>query len=453
MSDRFEVLRRGIARLVAYLVMGPTSDERADFDRFVTPGLVRSLQLAAGANVLLVGAWWLLDPWLFGDDPHVRGRYVVMRVGTMVLQSAIALGVTFLPPVRARPLPWAVPLLWANAALIGWFVGGLGGPETPWFHFVYVTAFFGIPAPLRVGTRFVLTAVGAACVTGGYVLANPAWARAPFFAVSVSYYVWAVVTGTVLGQMSFRHTVESFRAARALSHFNATLEEKVTEQTAALQALASHLDRAREAERAYIARELHDELGQELTALRYAVSVTQRRFERDPTSLAPSLAQLATLVNRTADTTRVLVRELRPRLLLEMGLAQALEWLVARADAHEGLTARFVCEGALPEVDSEVAATAFRVVQEALTNALRHAEATTVTVHARALRGGLSLAVTDDGRGFDLADARGRVGLGLVGMRERVRAVGGTFSITSAPGEGTTVRAELLPDAVTAEAR
>lgn len=451
MVEALAALRSQVARVAAYLLMGPTADERADFDRFITPGIVRSLQIAAAANVLLVGAWWLLDPWLFGDDAHIRRQYVVLRVGTMILQTAIALGVTLLAPVRRRPLPWAVPLLWANAVLIGWFVGGLGGPESPWFHFVYVTAFFGIPAPLRAGPRLAATAVGAACVVAGYIAVEPSYARAPFFLVSVSYFAWAVLTGTVLGQMSFRHSVESFRAARTLSRFNATLEERVSEQTAALQALAAHLDRAREAERAYIARELHDELGQELTALRYAVSVTQRRWERDPSSLAPSLAQLATLVSRTADTTRVLVRELRPRLLLEMGLAPALEWLVARADAHAGPAARFECEGALPEVDPEVAATAFRVVQESLTNALRHAEASRVTVRAESTAQGLTLAVTDDGRGFDLAAARGRVGLGLVGMRERVRAVGGAFSVTSAPGRGTTVRAELRATAAVTE--
>lgn len=452
-AEVFASLRSLVGRVVAYLVMGPTAEERAEFQRFVTPGIVRSLQLAAGANVLLVAAWWLLDPVLFAGQPHVLAMYVVMRLGTMVIQAAIALGVTFIPAVRRRPLPWAVPLLWANAALIGWFVAGLGGPETPWFHFVYVTVFFGIPAPLPVRERLAATVAGAAALVAGYLVTRPDYARAPFFAVAMSYFAWAVVTATVLGQMSFRHTVESFRAAQALARFNATLEEQVTEQTAALQALATHLDSAREAERAYIARELHDELGQELTALRYAVSLAQRRWERDPTSLAPSLAQLATLVNRTADATRVLVRELRPRLLLEMGLAPALEWLTARADNEEGLRATFACDGALPEVDSEVAATAFRVVQEALTNAIRHAEAAHVTVRVAATAAGLTVTVTDDGAGFDPGSLRNRVGLGLVGMRERVRAVGGVFAVTTAPGRGTTVRAELRASTDAREAR
>jgi signal transduction histidine kinase len=428
---------------MAYLLMGPLPEEREAFDQFVTPGIVRSLQLAASANVLLVALWWLLDPIFFGGDAHALRQYTVLRLGTMAIQSAIALGVTFVPAVRRRPMPWAVPLLWANAVLIGWFVAGMGGPETPWFHFVYVTAFFGIPAPLRVGERFAATVAGAAAVIGGYLWARADYARAHFFAVAVSYYAWAVVTATVLGQMSFRHSVENFRTAQTFARFNAKLEERVLEQTSALQALAAHLDRAREADRAYIARELHDELGQELTALRYAVSLAQRRWERDPSSLAPSLAQIATLVNRTADATRVLVRELRPRLLLEIGLAQALEWLTTRVDTPDGLRAAFECEGALPEVDPEVAATAFRVVQEALTNAIRHAEASRVTVRAVATEGGMTVTVRDDGCGFDPATLRGQAGLGLVGMRERVRAVGGAFAVTSEPGRGTTVRADL----------
>jgi len=434
---------------LAALRAGPTAEERQDFHDFVMPGFLRSCQLGCTVLALLAGAWWVLDPFFFAHSAHIRQQYAVFRVGTMLLQLSLAAALTWLPAARRRPLAVAVPVMWANAALVGWFVSGLGGPSTPWFHFVYPTAFFSIPVPFFVVPRLVATGGAAACVVAGYVAFHPAHVHDPFFAIGVSYYVWSVLTGTVLGQMAFRHTVENFRSGRALKQFNATLEERVDAQTEALQALAMHLDQAREAERAHLARELHDELGQELTALRYAVTLAQRRWERDPMSLAPSFADLASLVTRTAETTRSLVSELRPRLLLELGLVSAIEWLVARADAHEGLTVRLVQEGVLPTLDSEVAATVFRVVQEALTNTLRHAEAARVTVRLACVASVLSVSVEDDGQGFDLTARRTHVGLGLVGMRERVRAVGGTFELVSAPGEGT--RVSLLLKLTSAE--
>lgn len=430
-------------RAVAYLLVGPTRDEQPAFARFVTPGLVRSLQLVGSANAVLVLSWWAFDPWLFGAHAPTRRAYAVLRLGTALFQGSIALGVSSLRAFRERPLHLAVPLMWANAALIGWFVGQLGGPATPWFHFVYVTSFFSIPAPVKVGPRLGLNLVGAACVIAGYALCNPAYLSEPFFAVGVSYYLWTVLTATVLGQMAFRQTVESFRATEALARFNSTLEAEVSRQTESLAALSSHLDRAREADRAHIARELHDELGQELTALRYAVSLTQKRWERDPAALAPSLANLASLVLRAADTTRGLVRELRPRLLMEMGLGPAIEWLLGRIDTADGLKTRFVCPSPLPELDAELAATAFRVVQEALTNTLRHAEATALTVTLTLGVDSLKLSLEDNGQGFDPDGLRAHAGLGLVGMRERVRAVGGQFQLQSAPGRGTALTVVL----------
>jgi len=200
--------------------------------------------------------------------------------------------------------------------------------------------------------------------------------------------------------------------------------------------------RAQEEERRRLARDLHDEVNQALTAILLRLEALA---QETPAERAPELAELKRLVNQAMEELLNLARQLRPSALDDHGLTPAVETQLKRFAARTGIEVRFGTEGdpdALPEV---VQTAIYRVTQEALTNVARHAGATVVEVDLEADEDGAELRVRDDGAGFDPAEvARTQsngVGarLGLGGMAERARLVSGELDVRSAPGGGTTV--------------
>lgn len=200
-------------------------------------------------------------------------------------------------------------------------------------------------------------------------------------------------------------------------------------------------------ERTRLARELHDAVAQKLFALRLTAEAAGGLVEADPQRARAHLGQISALAGEAAEELRVAVSELRPAELDEDGLAQAMRKQIDVIDrAHQArggprVTFHEVPIGALPPAHEQVA---LRVAQEALHNALRHAEAKRIELSLGPLpRGGVVLTVVDDGSGFDVPSRSAERGLGLVSMRERADSVGGRVQVTSAPGQGTTVRLEV----------
>jgi two-component system sensor histidine kinase UhpB len=209
------------------------------------------------------------------------------------------------------------------------------------------------------------------------------------------------------------------------------------------RALAARILNAQEGERVRISRELHDDTGQALTLLLIRLQLVEDR-STDP-EVARELADLRRLVGDTLDGVRRLAVHLGPSVLEDLGLRAAMEWLVDRVRLEAGLTVDLRLEGDCDDVSSEVAVAVFRVVQEALTNVVRHAQARRVGVRLTAHADTLELAIEDDGRGFSVEQARGRPGssIGLFGMSERIALVDGHIEIDSKPGRGTTVHATV----------
>ena len=217
--------------------------------------------------------------------------------------------------------------------------------------------------------------------------------------------------------------------------------------------LLQHVETARESERAHLARELHDQLGQELTALHYAIELAQRRHALDPSATSRHLAEMDLLLQRARKAMRETVFELRPQVLEDLGLAAAAKLLAQRTAERSGVAVAFSAE---PDVAAEgrqvgdegrsaaadeVATAGYRILQECLTNALRHGAARRIDVALVRDGAALVLRVQDDGVGFDPATVQG--GFGLLGMRERAAALGIALTIASAPGQGTRVEARL----------
>jgi signal transduction histidine kinase len=216
-----------------------------------------------------------------------------------------------------------------------------------------------------------------------------------------------------------------------------------------LRALAARLESVREEERTRIARELHDELGQALTGLKLDLAWMDRRLSRH--SQPEVVDRCASILGRLDDvmiSVRRIITELRPSVLDQLGLADAIEWQAQDFASRTGLKLELDigCFGTSPS--GPIASAVFRMLQEALTNVAKHARASRVRV-ALGIEGEiLSLDVTDDGRGISRDEMRGTHSLGLLGLRERAIALGGSVNVFSEGASGTTVSLRLpLPPA------
>lgn len=205
-----------------------------------------------------------------------------------------------------------------------------------------------------------------------------------------------------------------------------------------LRALTQHLESVRETERAQIARDLHDHLGSILTALKLEIELLARRHP----DRAEDLAQLVDLIQRGIDTKRRLIVRLRPEVLDDLGLVSALEWLGEDIARHAKIECAFDLPEEEPALREPLVTGLFRLAQEALTNVMRHANATQVLIRLTITEKSVALEVTDDGVGFNTSVSRER-SFGIVGMDERARALGGECEVDSEPAGGTTVSVTL----------
>jgi PAS domain S-box-containing protein len=205
-----------------------------------------------------------------------------------------------------------------------------------------------------------------------------------------------------------------------------------------LRLLSGSIMAGQEKERTAIARELHDELGQILTALRLdAVWLSERLKELDAPAATRALT-MCDLIDKTIDEVRGLAIRLRPGMLDDFGLIDALDWYTKDFAKRTGITCKF-SHGNLIDVEDLVATAAYRITQEALTNVARHSFATQVRISLEKKNGQLVLVVKDNGRGFQPQDLEGSHCLGLAGMRERAALVRGSLELQSRPGKGTRV--------------
>lgn len=218
-------------------------------------------------------------------------------------------------------------------------------------------------------------------------------------------------------------------------------EQRLRESYELLRELASRRETAREEERKRIARELHDGLGQHLTALRMGASAVRMQFGHENPALAEHVQKMLALTDETMQVVRDVVASLRPA-VLDAGIAAALEWLAAEFSRNGRIPCRLRMSDECLVLSDERATAIFRIVQEALTNVARHADARAVWITLRHTGGNCFLEVRDNGCGFD-PEAIQLKSFGLAGMKERVLMLGGEISITSTPNRGTSINVRV----------
>ncbi len=210
-----------------------------------------------------------------------------------------------------------------------------------------------------------------------------------------------------------------------------------------LRALAARLQSIREEERKRVAREIHDQLGQALTAIKIDLSSWVRELPAGEKQPSKRTASILELVDETIQSVRRIATELRPRMLDDLGLVATVEWAAEEFEARTGTKCRLELSHDDIVIDQERATAIFRILQETLTNVARHADATEVEVRLVKEEGDLSLAVHDNGRGIPEEKLSNGSSLGILGMRERAVLLGGELTISGAPGKGTTLRVRI----------
>ena len=202
--------------------------------------------------------------------------------------------------------------------------------------------------------------------------------------------------------------------------------------------LSASIIQSQEKERTAIARELHDELGQVLTAIRMDTVWMHERLKGSDPKAAERARDMTELIDQNIEDVRGMAIRLRPGVLDDLGLVDALEWYTIDFEQRTTITCMFE-HGPIPVLDEVLATAAYRIAQEALTNVVRHADASHVNVVLRVENHSLILTVNDNGKGFDPVTLSEQEGIGLDGMRERATLVGGSLDIVSMPERGTRI--------------
>jgi signal transduction histidine kinase len=414
-------------------------------------------RLLMGWALVMNALWWPTDLVLVRGLPRALAALAAGRLAVLVCGALVLALLHRQERVIGARFALCCALWVALYAGTGYGMGFVGDLGTPWFHMLQPLLVIAMVVPMRLGVRCLFTACVATALLGGFLAHDPASLRSPYLPTTVGYLIFSAGVGVFFGhalllliRSNLGHRLALEKSARELAEHRARLQDEVRARTEELHQLAQHLERASEAEGRRIAQELHDELGQGVTALRVTLATTRKRFARNPASIEANLEDLAELVDRVANGTRQAIAHLRPQLLDDQGLVAAVEWLTRSAERRGELACALKVEGqGDAETDASDAArlrdvhtAAFRVVQESLTNVLRHARADHAGVLLRFLPDALEVEVHDDGAGLPPHGGR-RGGMGLLGMRERAWSLGGELSVEARDEGGTRVRCRL----------
>jgi len=207
--------------------------------------------------------------------------------------------------------------------------------------------------------------------------------------------------------------------------------------------LTEHLQTIREEERKYIAREIHDELGQQLTAIKMDVAWIDKKIPADTTLIKDKLKNILSLLDGSNESVRKILSELRLGVLADHGLPEAIEWLGRQFTETTGIPVTFTTIEKGLKVSEPIATCIFRVCQEAFTNITRYSHAKNISISLKVMHEKIIFIIEDDGIGFEEVSLQNKKSFGILGMKERVLSLGGTFELITSPGKGTKILVSL----------
>ncbi len=442
-------LARKLSLIAPPLQQPMSADDEAQFAALCRTRSVGYVRLIALLSLICALLWMPADLLIYPAAHEALGAVTLWRL-VMILMSGCTLLLIRHPRFVAHGLSIFTVSLITCCTALGYSAGWMGGLDEPWFHLYYLVLPLTVLFPWTARRRAVLTLLIPLSLWCGLLLGVRGELSTRYLplvlSVQLNVYLLSVVFGHglfMLHRQSFLQSRIIAQTAEALKVYSTNLEGQVAARTRELRRLLASLETAREQERAHIARELHDELGQQLAALGYEVTALQRRSVDAPPALSIGIEDLAVQLEHARRTVRSLLTELRPRVLDDLGLCAAVEWLVGRVEERAELRCRLDLRDEDVPLPADLATAVFRIAQESLTNVLRHAEASEVTVRLHITPQQIDLRVRDNGRGLPPATTGEPRGVGLLGMRERISHLHGQLSVTSVAPSGTEVACQI----------
>lgn len=389
---------------------------------------------AFGASLLSQRSWWRRASLLF---PLVQAA--IWALGAFILRGIYPLG----PDLLAVGEAWTRYVLAVPAALLA-SVG-----------LVFQQRAFRRSGMVSFGRDSLWAAVGFAwyglvgqIVVKASLLPPSTWLNAAAFQELLGFPIQFVRASAAI--------VSAIFVMRFLRSFEVEVQEQMEqlraerlEEAERRQALRGELLRrvvaAQETERQRVARELHDDTGQSLTAIGLGLRAVARSLDQDPDRAQENLVRLEGLVDRSLEGLQRMISDLRPSQLDDLGLSAALRWCGQEVERRSDLQVEFKVEGEARPLSPAVSTALFRIAQEALNNVMKHASANHVDIDLRYGEWAVWVQVHDDGQGFDLdqLSTTDRTSWGLLGMRERAELLGGRVELETSPGQGVLVRVSI----------
>ncbi len=408
-----------------------------DFDAYARAMLARRLDQVAMFLLAATLGLWPLD-FLFADE---AAGDLWQRAGLRAVAGAVCLAL-ILATRRSRSfVRYAEPIGVLAACLaffgIAFYLAGIGGPGSHQFGTVYFCSMMSALAVVPLPRRVVAATAISVCAFAGFMVREPHYLYDAHTPPTAAHMAFTTAFSVLFGHFLYRASLANFEQAHELDarraqleELNAELETRVREKTRDIRALLQRIEAAIADERAHLAREIHDQLGQELTALRFTVAFAAGRVADSPPPVRNAIMELDGLLDRTRRTMKRLLDRLRPVVLDELGLSGAARWLAEDFATRSGCKVTVEVAEVPDDFEPRRAGLLFGILQEALTNVGRHARAASVVVRIALLSGQgegpdqLVLNVCDDGVGLP-GQGAGSTGLGLISIRERAEQLGG----------------------------
>jgi signal transduction histidine kinase len=275
------------------------------------------------------------------------------------------------------------------------------------------------------------------------IIATDAFIDLPSFTGSNMLVIFTIIMMLYLRYVHEKKLKLQFSLQYDLEKLKHNLQNEVNNQTERLRNLTMHIQSISEQERTRIAREIHDELGQALTSMKMDTFWLKKKMPEDQGVLREKIDSMANLISDTISTVQRISSELRPRLLDDLGLQAAMEWHAKDFQERTGIACDMTVDLKDDHLDQDHSTTIFRTFQESLTNVARHADATEVFVRLKENGDNIVMTVADNGKGIEEKQKKDPESFGLIGMRERVRHLGGSIEIHGVKNQGTTIKAVI----------